>query len=226
MFEINAERFHADAGARLGTKLRDEQRSGIDFLLARLGADPGFTMLREIAYVLATIRWETASTFQPIRERRASRDRNPQHWERQNRYWGSGYYGRGYVQLTWDYNYRRAGKELAGQRYLIDGEHRTIQPDSFLKNPDWVMQPEISYEICARGMREGWFTGRKLGAYIREGQAPDYVNARRIVNGVDRASDIAAIANQFELLLRATAAPVLAAIPIPAGALDARLPVA
>lgn len=217
MFAIDAATFHADAASRLGIRLSDERRQGVDFLLKRLGADNEFTMVRELAYVLATIRWETASTFQPIRERRAVRERNPQHWERQNRYWGSGYYGRGYVQITWDYNYRRAGQKLAGKTFPIDGVQRTIEPDSFLKNPDWVMHPDISYEICARGMREGWFTGKKLSDYIREGEAPDYVNARRIVNGMDHASDITAIANQFELLLRATAAPVLAAVQIPKG---------
>jgi len=31
---------------------------------------------------------------------------------------------------------------------------------------------------------------------------PDYVSARRIINGLDHAADIAAYAEQFELLLR------------------------
>ncbi|MGA7878804.1 MAG: hypothetical protein WCA08_24305 [Desulfoferrobacter sp.] len=53
-------------------------------------------------------------------------------------------------------------------------------------------------------MRGGWFTGKKLGDYIKDGAPPDYINVRRVINGTDRAEEIALIANQFELLLRAS----------------------
>lgn len=50
-------------------------------------------------------------------------------------------------------------------------------------------------------MKEGWFTGRKLSDYI-SGNKKDYVNARRIINGMDKAQKIANEAVIFERALR------------------------
>lgn len=207
MFNIDKARFFDDFSARTGLPLNDSRRGGLDFLLGKLGADPGFGMLRELAYVLATTRWETMHTFQPIRERRFSQANNPREWARQNVYWKTGFYGRGYVQLTWEDNYRKASQKLAGLPVSVDGQQQTLDAGSLVQNPDWVMQPDVAYLIASRGMREGWFTGKKLGDYIVEGQPPDYEGARRIINGTDHAADIAAMAAQFELLLRAATTP-------------------
>jgi hypothetical protein len=54
------------------------------------------------------------------------------------------------------------------------------------------------------GMRLGSFTGKKLADYIHGGKA-DYVNARRIINGLDRAQTIAQYATRFERILRRSA---------------------
>lgn len=164
-------------------------------------------MIREIAYVLATVQWETAHTFEPIAERRANPNTNPKLWDVQNRYWKTGFYGRGYVQITWEDNYRNAGQKLKGTTVSSNGQSLTINEQTFLDSPALVMEPPIAYLIAARGMREGWFTKgkRKLSDYIKEGVAPDYVNARRIINGTDKAQEIATIAEKFELLLRASA---------------------
>jgi hypothetical protein len=55
-------------------------------------------------------------------------------------------------------------------------------------------------------MRLGWFTGRRLSQFIPTGGTADYLNARRIINGLDRAADIAAIAQNFQLVLTAAQA--------------------
>lgn len=209
MLSIDHQHLLAEAPARLALTLTPQREAGLSFLVSSLAADPAVTMIRQSAYILATIRWETAQTFQPIRERRARRATNPRHWEIQNRYWPSGFYGRGYVQITWESNYRRAGRRLAGHTLIVDGVERRVEDETFVENPDLVLDPQIAYLVCVRGMTEGWFTGRKLDHYIREGSPPDYLNARRVVNGLDRAAEIAAYANQFELLLRAAAAPVV-----------------
>jgi hypothetical protein len=60
----------------------------------------------------------------------------------------------------------------------------------------------VAYRIASLGMRQGLFTGRKLATYINDAQC-DYVNARRIINGTDRAQDIAGYAQTFETALRA-----------------------
>jgi putative chitinase len=202
MIDLDEQRFMTDLPSRTGLRMIPEREKAVTFILGKLRHDPGFTMIRELAYVLATIRWETAHSFTPLRERRVSRARNPRVWEWQTRYWTTGFYGRGYVQITWEKNYRKAGQKLAGATIELDPPV-PISADTFVKSPDYVMQPDVAYTICARGMQEGWFTGKRLGDYIREGEPPDYVNARRIVNGTDHARDIAELAGQFELVLRA-----------------------
>lgn len=167
--------------------LRAARRKALAQLLDFIETDPGWTMLRQVAYFLATIQWETAGTLEPLRERRASLKQITLR-QLQDRYWPSGFYGRGYIQLTWERNYKKIG-QMIGQNLVGD--------------PDLLLQPLVSYDVAARGMREGWFTRRPLGRYIEEGRPPDYTNARRVVNGLDAAEEIAALAANWELILRA-----------------------
>ena len=46
-------------------------------------------------------------------------------------------------------------------------------------------------------MHKGLFTGKKLSDYINATKT-DYLNARRIINGVDRADDIKGYAEKLE----------------------------
>jgi hypothetical protein len=203
MFAFSRQRFFDDFEARTRLPLTAARRAALEHLLSCVERDAGLTMLREIAYMLATIRWETAHTFLPVEERRCSAQRQPDLHRRQSEYWG--FHGRGYVQITWERNYRRAAKELEGCEYRVGDAPLRIAPAVFVEQPALVMDPAISYDIASRGMRNGWFTGKKLGDYIREEAAPDYVSARRVINGLDHAQDIAAYADQFELLLRGAA---------------------
>ena len=119
---------------------------------------------------MATIQHETAATFQPIAEYGgASRPYAP-------------YYGRGYVQLTWKYNYAKYSDKL----------HQ-----DYVSNPNEVMQPDVSLFVIVDGMKNGVFTGKTLGDYI-SGDHVDFVNARRIINGMDRAELIAGYAEQWQ----------------------------
>src|SRR3990167_1356950 len=54
------------------------------------------TSVNQLAYVLSTVIGEC--NIRPIKEYR-SKEGTP-NWERQNKYWYTGYFGRGYVQLT------------------------------------------------------------------------------------------------------------------------------
>ncbi len=96
------------------------------------------------------------------------------------------YFGRGFVQLTWYSNYEKAGNKLG-----VD----------FLSNPDLVMQTDNAIKIMIIGMKEGWFTGHKLSHHINQSRK-DYENARRIINGTDKAKKIAGYAGTFERALR------------------------
>jgi len=137
-----------------------------------------------LAYCLATAYHETAHTFEPLREYGRGRGRR---YGRPDPETGETYYGRGYVQLTWKYNYKKAGNKLGC---------------NFVDNPDAVMRPDWAARILFTGCIEGWFTGKKLQHYINPKKS-DYRQARRIVNGMDRASKIAGYARKFEHALDA-----------------------
>ena len=197
-------KFFNDYKGRFGKITNQQTVDGLNFLLDKIENDQDFTILRQVAYVLATVKAETG-IFQPVKEKRASKLKQPKLWATQNKYWSSNYMGRGYVQITWDYNYLKAGKKLNGVTAKDSGaQNITISDKTFLNNPDLVMQPTFAYLIISRGMREGWFTGKKLGDYIKENVSPDYKGARYIVNGQDRAAEIAGYAEKFELILRAS----------------------
>jgi hypothetical protein len=139
-------------------------------------------LIQQKAYLLATVEWETAGTFAPVREAYWLSEE----WRRRNltRYYP--YYGRGYVQLTWDFNYAHYG-ELLG----LD----------LLTNPDLALRPDIALFILIHGSKFGVFTGHRLENYVNSGHC-DYWNARRVINGTDRATEIEAIAQDWEQWLK------------------------
>lgn len=146
--------------------------------------------LHEAAYVLATADWETNHTFEPVRE--AYWKKNAEQWRKKNlRYYP--WYGRGFVQLTWEKNYLKAGKAIG-----VD----------LIKNPDLAMDPNNAAAILVIGMRDGWFTGKDLDDKIdgiEESDKEDFLEyyySRIIVNGMDKANDIAVLAEKYEKELR------------------------
>ncbi len=136
----------------------------------------GIGLPSQMAYVLATTDWETGHTFEPVREAYWK----DEDWRRRNlRYYP--YYGRGYVQLTWEDNYRKYADILG-----ID----------LVKNPDLALEPQTALFILVHGFKTGAFTGKKITDYIRAGKT-DFINARRCINALDRAEEIAALAEKF-----------------------------
>jgi putative chitinase len=65
-------------------------------------------------------------------------------------------------------------------------------------HPEIALKPDVSLVVIVHGMAKGVFTGKKLGDYITDFDRKDYINARRIVNGLDRATEIAAFATFWE----------------------------
>jgi hypothetical protein len=98
---------------------------------------------------------------------------------------GPRFKGRGFVQITGRLNYTKWARKLG------------IDLVSF---PEKAAIPEVAAIIISRGMRDGSFTGLKLSDFIA-GSRIDFVNARRIVNGLDRANDIAEIARDYHKAL-------------------------
>jgi hypothetical protein len=69
-----------------------------------------------------------------------------------------------------------------------------------VNNPALALQPGTAYKIMSLGMTRGLFTGKKLPDYLNDEKA-DYVDARRIINGLDRAELIAGYSEKFEKIL-------------------------
>ena len=86
------------------------------------------------------------------------------------------------MQLTWWENYRRATAELG-----VD----------FLNNPELALVPEHSADILVVGSMQGWFTGRSIPDYVDFGHYDEFVEARRVINGVDKKHMIAKYAKIF-----------------------------
>lgn len=146
------------------------------------------------AYLLATTYHETARTMQPIYEYGGVRYFDKYDTGKLAATLGNSpekdgdgylYRGRGYVQLTGRRNYLKAGKALGYD---------------LVKTPDLALDPNIATQILVKGCMEGWFTAKKLDTYVNEAKT-DFVNARRVVNGLDDAKLIAGYAEEFLKIL-------------------------
>jgi predicted chitinase len=136
-----------------------------------------------LAYALATAHHETARMMQPIEEYGKGQGRE---YGKPDPVTGQTYYGRGFVQLTWKFNYERmsvvVGKDL-------------------VHTPALALDMQISTRILYYGMIYGVFTGKKLHNYFND-QKEDWLNARRIINGLDKAELIADYGKQYFAAIR------------------------
>ena len=177
---MNRAKFFTSVRSSLfGGKLEQNEVSGCETIINAFEA-AGLTNVHWLAYMLATVFHECAGTMQPIEE----------YGKGKGRKYGvpAGpfklvYYGRGLVQLTWLDNYQRAEDELG-------------QP--FVEHPELALDPKHAADILIKGMAQGWFTGKRLAQYFNSKN--DAYNARRIINGTDKA---ARIAGHYENFLRA-----------------------
>jgi len=101
---------------------------------------------------------------------------------------GHSYYGRGYVQITWPENYRKMGRRLGIDLY---------------GNPDLALERSVAAKLLVIGMLDGLYTGRKLSDYGSHDF--DAYNARRIINGLDKAE---LIKGYYEILNLAIAGSI------------------
>lgn len=130
----------------------------------------------KLAYILATARHE--SRFRPIEEYRSNTSQ-------QNKYWHTGFYGRGFVQLTHEKNYRKMSEFLG-----VD----------LVKNPSLALDANNAAKILVYGMMNGRFTRKPLSNYINR-DTVDFYNARKTVNGLDKATKIAVYAQTLSNLI-------------------------
>lgn len=178
-----------------GKNITPSQVKNLDFLLGKFQMSEWFSAdVRRIAYAIATATVETYipksnSRYAPITEfggekyfhkydsgKLARRLGNTPDLD------GDGflYRGRGFVQITGKRNYAHFG---------------------IANDPDKALDPDTAFQIMEDGMRTGFFTGRKLSEFINA-TGTDYKNARRVINGQDRAQEIAGYARNIEHFLR------------------------
>jgi hypothetical protein len=191
-----------------GGALNTAQVNGLEVILAAGDGLP----ITHLAYVLGTAYHETGATMEPVREAYGKSDadtvnRLEKAWAKgqlkwvKTPYWrfdmsGQAWFGRGYVQLTHKANYAKAAA-LTG----VD----------LLGNPSLAMEPAIAAKILVHGSADGMFTGKSLSDYL----PGDYVAARKVINGTDKASLIAGYAEAFETALRgASYSPIANAVPV------------
>lgn len=181
----------------LGPSLTSGEVTGCEAILAACAGFPASWA----AYALATAVVETAGTMQPIKEMGGAAyfrrmydiegERPAKAKELGNLTPGDGarYCGRGYVQLTGRANYAKAEAAL-GVPLVAD--------------PDLALGADTAAKIMRRGMQEGWFTGKSLSSYLpATADIHQFTNARRIINGQDRAIEIAGYALEFQAALAA-----------------------
>lgn len=167
-------------------RIKPEQLEGIEAILDN-AKDFGVNDLRRAAYVLATVYHETAKTMQPIEEYGKGKgkrygqkiDVSGKPYNEPNHI----YYGRGHVQVTWKSNYAK----------LTTANNKGWD---FVNNPELLLQMIPSVFSVFYGMKNGIFTGKKLSDYIND-KKTDFVGARRIINGTDKAELIAIYADKF-----------------------------
>lgn len=167
-------------GALFNDSINAEQFDGIQAVLNEW-EKRSLKDLRWLAYMLATDYWETDKTMQPIREYGRGKGKK----------YGTTYYGRGLVQLTWKENYEVMGKLLGLP---------------LVSKPDLALDMAIAVQILFEGMLRaesgvGDFTRKSLDMYFNE-TTEDWINARRVINGVDKANTIASIAKKFNEALK------------------------
>ncbi|HCL66401.1 MAG TPA: hypothetical protein DIC56_16495 [Rhizobium sp.] len=189
--------FSAIRNDPFGGRLTEGQVRGINAILGGWRRTMPKGDPRHLAYMLATAFHETAKTMRPVRETLASSDgraieildqafaegRMPQvsaaYWRRDGK--GQSFLGRGLVQITHRRNYRRMS--------LATGIDLVAEPDR-------AMEMDVAVEILITGMGQGLFTGVRLtDVFNRERE--DWIGARRIVNGTDRAEQIAGYGQAF-----------------------------
>ncbi|MGQ3290811.1 MAG: glycoside hydrolase family 19 protein, partial [Shinella sp.] len=152
---------------------------------------------RWLAYMLGTAHHETGRTMQAVRETFASTDdkaiaildrafnagRLPwvstPYWHKDSR--GRSWLGRGLVQLTHKSNYEKMSTELG-----ID----------LVADPTLAMDLQTAVKIMLKGMRKGSFTGKKLGDFFSPTKE-EWRNARKIINGLERADLVASYAKSY-----------------------------
>jgi hypothetical protein len=165
--------FDAVRASLFSGRMTQQQVDGQTAILATWEYSYADNDMRWLAYPLATTLHETASTMWPIEEYGKGQGKE---YGKKDAQTGQTYYGRGYIQLTWRDNYKRATKELG-----------LVGDDDLEWHAARALDPYIAGHTMFQGMREGWFRSDSQGAQILaryfDSDTDDAYGAREIING-------------------------------------------
>jgi len=167
----------------LKIQFKTSHKQNILFLIDKIENDSTITDIYTSSYILSTVLHESAFTLAPIEEYEAKPGTRVHNL--QKKYFPD-WKGRGFVQITHKSNYEKLSKYV---NYDL------------VKNPKLALNKDVAYSILSIGMVKGLFTGKKLSNYINNTKT-DYVGARAVVNGTDRAEKIAYYAKCIENILK------------------------
>lgn len=188
-----------------GGKFKQSQVDGLNFILDSWESANARKDDRWLAYALGTTHHETDTTMKPIHEYGGKKyffdkydlaGNRPEVARRLgNTQPGDGalFHGRGYVQLTGRANYKKME-----DRFDID-----LTSDETAA--DFALGGALAANIMCYGMEKGVFTGKKFADYFNQ-TTEDWVNARRIINGVDKANVIAGYSRAYYAAISYTVA--------------------
>ena len=185
---INREKFFKNLRIALFDKFSQLQVDSINAILDEVEAQ-GVTDIRQIAYIFSTA-YHEAFDYSGKQTGTIQRIVPIQEGGSKTYLQGKPYYpyiGYGFVQLTWLANYKKYQNIIS----KID----RFKGYDIIKNPESVQDIKLAAFILVHGMVNGSFTGKKLSDYI--GKKCDFVGARRIINGTDKASLIGSHASAF-----------------------------
>lgn len=180
---------------RFGGSLAQTQVLGMTAILDYWDAHDANGDDRWLAYILGTVFHETDQKMQPINEygsdayfdkrygpppvgQNAGLARTLGNTEPGD---GARYHGRGFVQLTGRANYARWSARLGSD---------------LVGHPELALDLATSTRIIVDGALVGAFTGKKLDQYF-SATIEDWVNARRVINRLDKAQNIAGYGKSF-----------------------------
>ncbi len=139
----------------------------------------GVDDIRQVAYILATPYHECYNPKKPETRLTPITEYGSKAYLEGKKYYP--YIGRGFSGLTWEDNYRKEGKRLN-----LD----------LVNSPDLILDIPVAANSHVWCLTHGTYTGKKISDYINDKKC-DFVNSRRVINGKDKAEEIAAIAQKF-----------------------------
>jgi putative chitinase len=187
VFKLDQDQFFSVLRQKLFITLTDSQIDGIRSLIEEWNRYYSFADKRMLAYIIATVTWETNGSMQPVEE--AGKGKGLPYGI-PDPSTGQTYYGRGLLQLTWKKNYQAIGD--------------IIHVD-LLNHPDLLLTQPYSSDAAIIGMMNGLFTGKNLSDYFN-GNLEDWAGARRVINGMDKAQLIDERAQKIFEIMKETKA--------------------